>query len=181
MKRLALLSLSLAFAVGCGGSTNPPTEPVTGTVTLDGKAVEGAYVTFVADDSANQSAVGVTSAEGKFALTTFDADDGAMAGSYSIMITKFDTPDGGASPYGDAGGDPVISDDMSEAEADAARDDAYGASAEDMQKSQKAGAKHRPKNELPAWYAATSTSGFKATVPAGGTDVPLELSSKKKR
>jgi len=57
--RLAVL-LALAAVVGCSGNK------VTGELTLDGKPVDEALVTFVPVDSTGEQAFGVTDAGGKF-------------------------------------------------------------------------------------------------------------------
>src|SRR5262245_38254316 len=74
------LSLAVLLA-GCTTTTGPKTEPVTGTVTLDGKPLAGAQVVFQ-PKSGGQAASGTTDAQGKFTLTTFNAKDGAAVGSY---------------------------------------------------------------------------------------------------
>ena len=81
----------VALLVGCGetGDTNrPKTVPVTGSVTYNGQPVEGATVTFVTGGSGGRGALGTTDASGKFQLTTFEAGDGAIPGSYKVTIAK---------------------------------------------------------------------------------------------
>ncbi|HBE68227.1 MAG TPA: hypothetical protein DDW52_08775 [Planctomycetaceae bacterium] len=180
MKQLSLLSLAVALCVGCGGESNPPTSPVTGVVKLDGKAIEGAQIAFIADPSNpdNRAAAGVTDAEGRYSLTSFVSGDGAMAGKYNITVTKYDTPDGGANPYGDGAGQ-TIDENLSEEEQEAARDAAYAAGADDMAKSMKAGARQTPKNALPEKYAAITTSGLTFTVKDGeDNEFNIELQKK---
>jgi len=75
MMRTLLFSFAPLFAlaciVGCGGSTSTvATVPVTGTVTLDGKPVEGAAVSFAPKTKGCRAAFGRTDASGKFKLTT---------------------------------------------------------------------------------------------------------------
>lgn len=180
MKQLSLLSLAVALCVGCGGESNPPTQPVTGVVKLDGKAIEGAQITFTPDPSnpENRAAAGVTDAEGRYSLTSFVSGDGAMAGKYNIIVTKYDTPDGGANPYGDGGG-VSIDENLSEEEQQEAFDKAYAAGADDMAKSMKAGARQTPKNELPEKYAAITTSGLTYTVTEGDNEYNIDLTMKK--
>lgn len=96
MSRCAILSAACIAIVtfsGCG-SGNPKTARVTGTVTYQGKPVEGASVSF-ALESAPQFSTGVTDAQGKFTLTTFKSGDGALIGKNKVTITKVDG--GGAS------------------------------------------------------------------------------------
>lgn len=78
--------LAMAFLLsltGCGGS---PYVPVTGVVTLDGKAVEGAAVMFIPVADHHLPATGKTDANGKFTLKTNSAD-GAMPGDYLVTVT----------------------------------------------------------------------------------------------
>jgi hypothetical protein len=83
---VGLTILTLA-AVGCGGRYTP--VPVGGTVTLDGKPVEGATVTFhlVGDDAEGRLATGRTDKSGSFRLKTGN-EDGARPGEYKVVIVK---------------------------------------------------------------------------------------------
>ncbi len=78
--RCALL-VGLVGWSGCG-SNGLPTVFVSGTLKIDGRAVEGVEVQFV---SANFAAVGKTDAEGKFQL-----NPGAMPGPNKVCFRKFD-------------------------------------------------------------------------------------------
>ena len=92
--------LALLFLVGCGGgdaevANRPKTLPAGGTVTRQGQPVEGATVTFIPTSAgvpgqagAAPSATGITDAEGKFQLTTYEAADGAVPGSYKVTVVK---------------------------------------------------------------------------------------------
>lgn len=100
--RTALIVLLGIGLQGCGGSGRPKTVPVTGVVTLDGKPIEGANVTFYPDtgesaatggpqkktDAATRPATGTTDKEGKFTLKTFEEGDGALPGKYRVGIVK---------------------------------------------------------------------------------------------
>ncbi|MGO8688501.1 MAG: hypothetical protein ACLQLG_02620 [Thermoguttaceae bacterium] len=79
-----LLVLATA-AAGCG-SGHPARLPVTGTVTFRGQTVAEATVSFLSQTS--PIAWGSTDQQGRFQLTTFDANDGAAAGSYTVTIIK---------------------------------------------------------------------------------------------
>jgi hypothetical protein len=88
IRRLPLTGLALLVAAsGCGGSLTP--VPVSGTVTLDGKPVEGATVTFhaVGNDKEGKPATGETDKTGTFRLRTGTAD-GARPGEYKVVILK---------------------------------------------------------------------------------------------
>jgi len=78
-----------AFAfVGC--SSNPASYPevalVVGRVTLDGKPLEGATVTFA--PNSGRSSSGVTDSSGKYSLNYTGSIRGAMLGSHRVMIKK---------------------------------------------------------------------------------------------
>jgi hypothetical protein len=88
-----VLSIFLPFGIvltGCAKSS-APTYPVTGTVTLHGKPLSGAAVTFVpTDETQGAAASAFTNSEGKYALTTFQAGDGARPGEYRVKVSKQD-------------------------------------------------------------------------------------------
>ena len=145
MKQLLVFMACLAccvLAAGCGGgSSNPATAPVTGTVQLNGQAVEGATVTFVGEASP-RPATGITDAQGKFTLTSFKPNDGAPPGEYSITITKYPEAGAGTAP-----------------EVDTTKPDAmYGDGGPDAE---------GPANALPAKYATAVMTPLKETVTAG--------------
>ncbi|MCR9296183.1 MAG: carboxypeptidase-like regulatory domain-containing protein [bacterium] len=171
MLRQTLACAALALFVGCG-SSNPPTAQVTGTVTLDGNPVEGATVLFIPDDASNKAATASTQADGTYALTTFEAGDGAMPGSYKVKVHKFDLPEGGHNPYGES---PTAEDvkPMTQEEELAAMEAAYSAAAaKPSQKEEKA------KNALPQKYADQNTSGLSYTVTDSGGTYDIALTSK---
>ncbi|MDB5334627.1 MAG: hypothetical protein JWN70_246 [Planctomycetaceae bacterium] len=71
--------LCLTMSCGCsGGSSVPKPVPVSGTITLDGKPLQGARVTF---DSDQRPAVGITSDDGSYKLAL-----GALPGEYRVAI-----------------------------------------------------------------------------------------------
>ncbi len=152
-----LLVICLSLGLGCApaGPDRPDTFSVTGTVTHNGEAVEGAAVTF-APDGTGHAASGTTDASGKYTLTTFKADDGAVAGQYGVKIIK---TEGGADAGGDAGFEPV------EPGGAPALDDQGAEGAEDA----------GPKQLLPEKYADPSTSGFTAAVVEGSNTFDFAL------
>ena len=87
--RYLVCVVALALFVGCAqqSSDRPKTVKVTGTVTLDETAVDGATGTFH-PDAGGTAAVGKTDASGRFSLTTFESGDGAQPGSYKISVRK---------------------------------------------------------------------------------------------
>ena len=95
---LALFFAFTLFMVGCGPS-RPETAAVEGTVTYQGKPVEGARVTFYPPN--NRPAGGTTDVEGKFSLMTFSQDDGVILGECSVAISKqTGAPPSAAHPMG---------------------------------------------------------------------------------
>ena len=84
-RSLCLSIVLVGFLVGCGGE--PPLPSASGTVTYEGKPVEGATVTF-SNESAAVVATGKTDADGKFTLHTYLKGPGAMPGSYQVTVRK---------------------------------------------------------------------------------------------
>jgi hypothetical protein len=97
----ALLVASLVCLAGCGEEANIPEgmAPVTGTVTLDGKPLAGATVSFIPDGvTKGAGSYGVTSADGKYELQGTQGGTGAAAGYYRVIISKLVMPDGSPIP-----------------------------------------------------------------------------------
>jgi hypothetical protein len=84
-RELSGMTAALLLAgVGCGG--NRPV-PVRGSVTLDGRPVEGAMVLFLPEsEKAGRQASGLTGADGSFSLTTSRNGDGAFPGNYKVVV-----------------------------------------------------------------------------------------------
>ncbi len=92
-KMFAVLGAVVAVtcSVGCNSSEQanyPKTYPVSGIVTHKGSPVEGATVMFMGSGQDSKGAVGRTDASGRYELTTFVPGDGALPGSYQIVVTK---------------------------------------------------------------------------------------------
>jgi hypothetical protein len=88
----ACFAAALMFLAGCSGSDKwvdgrPPVYPVSGQVVYQGKPLEGASVTFSPLEGTHGGA-GQTDVEGRFSLTTFEANDGVPAGKYRVTVTK---------------------------------------------------------------------------------------------
>lgn len=78
----------MIFTAGCSKSeklNRLPVFKVRGKVTLQGKPVANADITF-ANAEANKSAFGKTDEEGEYQLTTYSSFDGAVAGKHSVSI-----------------------------------------------------------------------------------------------
>lgn len=82
-KCMAIASL-LALTAGCGNSRG--TVPVSGTVTHQGQPVSPGLITFVPDDGALPSAMSELDSSGRYRLGTLALRDGAMPGTYRVMI-----------------------------------------------------------------------------------------------
>lgn len=146
-----LIPISLAaictvpVMVGCFGGSDDPNRPavveVVGTVTHKQQPVEGATVLFVPADGGH-AATGITDASGKFQLRTFEPNDGAVPGQYSVAIFKYDM----------STANPELEDDL----ANELRPDN--------------GEPVGPTPLLPARYAEASTSGLTEEVSASGTN-----------
>jgi Carboxypeptidase regulatory-like domain len=93
MNRPRKLVVSILVTVGivltgCSNSSRLPTYPVTGTVTSQGKPVAGAVITFVPTGNEGEAASAITDSNGKYALTTWQAGDGARPGEYRVKVSK---------------------------------------------------------------------------------------------
>jgi hypothetical protein len=104
--RHVLKCVFIGVLVGLGGCNDGVTQsetaiPVTGTITLDGKPLEGASVTFIplaADQG--QGGVGSTDAAGKYEVTHFRTGKGLEPGEYRVAISKLVMQDGSPIPAG---------------------------------------------------------------------------------
>ena len=80
----------LLSSSGC--SPKLPTVPVTGTVTYNGKPLDGAQVSFVSKEEGGHGASGTTDAQGRFSMQTYLAGQksvaGAMPGDYGVTVIK---------------------------------------------------------------------------------------------
>ncbi len=77
--------LSAIVLAGCGSSGGEATSNVIGVVTYKGAPVADAGVTFTPEKG--RPASGITDAAGKFTLSTFAKDDGAVPGLHKVAIT----------------------------------------------------------------------------------------------
>jgi len=152
---LVLLGCVAALgAAGCSGTARPPTYPVSGTVTLKGKPLEGATIVFVPVAKGAEAASGVTDASGKYQLTTFVAGDGAQDGEYKIKVSKYDTT-----------------------KATAAEKKAYMTIEEEQKMSFAKDELPTPpaKNTLPKKYESEEASGIIHTVPKKASTLDIKI------
>jgi hypothetical protein len=150
MRRVRWSWLACAVAVAlaipaCGGDGK---VRVNGVLTLDGKPVEGAIVSFVpvAKDNGN-IATATTDKDGNFSLSTTKPDDGAFPGEYKVTVVYAEGPQ--APP-------------------------AQGMKEAFTAKKEKP--KNPPKYIIPAKYRDAAKTDLTQQVPTGGT-VKLDLKS----
>lgn len=90
MRAMRWAACLMMIAVGC---RSQGTSPVEGTVLLDGKPLAGATVQLV-PQSGGRDATGQTDAQGHFRISTFKPGDGAVPGTYKVVISPpIGTPD----------------------------------------------------------------------------------------
>ena len=175
-RRLPLLIFATALLSLCG--CGEKFVPVTGSVTIDGKAVAGASVTFLSDDGKHTSG-GTTDESGNFTLAS-GADPGVRPGNYKVTVTKYPKVEGSA-PTGDPAADKNYINQMK-------KEMAASKTGGPMIPNPKTGGMPQPgppggmtaggaKSELPAVYASIETTPLTVKVPPDGP-VKLELKSK---
>jgi hypothetical protein len=95
MRAVVVLNFLLVLCcVGCDSASEKPV-PAGGKVTLKGKPVEGAMVTF-SSKSGGRSATGKTEADGSFKLSSINTNDGAVPGEFLVTISKQEAKGGGS-------------------------------------------------------------------------------------
>jgi hypothetical protein len=96
MARHCVFVLFGAFVIGvlgCGGDSGPPkvdVHPVTGKVTVDGKALTGCTIVFSTENpevGAESGYSGELGADGSYTLTGNDGAAGAAPGKYKVTFT----------------------------------------------------------------------------------------------
>ncbi|MEX2559419.1 MAG: carboxypeptidase-like regulatory domain-containing protein [Pirellulales bacterium] len=99
--------MALVATLGCGDAARdaaPLTVPVSGSITMGGKAVEGAIVSFHTRSATGKSATGTTDEQGNFTLTTYlsprESPAGALPGEYEVLVAKMGLPAAGAAGPG---------------------------------------------------------------------------------
>ena len=78
------------FLIGCSGGSDADQVDiygVSGKITMSGSPVANATVTFSPKEK-QPLAMARTDANGQYTLTTNDANDGAAAGDYIVLVTK---------------------------------------------------------------------------------------------
>lgn len=84
---LVWMSLTLA---GCSGSDNVEVFPVRGVVRFEGKPMSGGgSISFIPSVSQQgKNAGGIIEADGTFVMTTYIEGDGAMVGTFRVIINQ---------------------------------------------------------------------------------------------
>jgi hypothetical protein len=158
--KLSALALAVAV-VGCGGGEGTHVElaPVTGVVTLDGKAVDGATIIFSPKGNAPLSTA-ITDLQGKFTMKTGSGRPGAAVGDHAVGVALSMTAGGSGPPPSSDGLAPPLPSELSGSQAAAQQ-------------------KYVPPRTVwvvPEKYSKPESSGLTVTVPSGGlTDHKLEL------
>jgi len=80
----------LCSIVGCGASDRVEVYPTKGVVVFLGEPMlGGGAISFVPlDGQVGKAAGGTIDKEGNFTMSTFDPDDGSMAGKFRVMIVQ---------------------------------------------------------------------------------------------
>lgn len=95
MRPETVLVLFLLVAGGCGGDSEQyETVPVSGVITCQGKPIANATVNFTPLAEAGRAtgrpgrvALGMTDQNGRFRLTTYENDDGAIVGRHKVTVS----------------------------------------------------------------------------------------------
>lgn len=90
MRNFLAIGLFLSLILtGCGGGVdNPPCSPVTGTITRGTTPVANADVVFHPQGTGDvgKAGTGKTDANGKFTISTYGKDDGALVGKHHVTV-----------------------------------------------------------------------------------------------
>jgi hypothetical protein len=78
-----LLACAVIYIAGCGDG-RPSRVPVSGTVLIDGRPLTRGYVKFVPANG--RPSVGKIGEDGRFVLTCYDGEDGAIPGTHRVQV-----------------------------------------------------------------------------------------------
>lgn len=157
-----LLAACCYLITGCSGSGRPAIAPVWGQVTYRGEPVADATVVYLCP-GAPRLAVGKTDDHGKYRLTTYEPNDGAMVGTHAVTVKKYKL--GPAEP--DASAANVES--MDQAGLSKAIEKSMHASAQHIARAEKAG------SAIPVKYSNAKTSDLHKAVVHGENIIDLNL------
>ncbi|MFL5244859.1 MAG: hypothetical protein ACJ8FY_22385 [Gemmataceae bacterium] len=147
----------IMLGVACSGSKKP--VKVEGIVKVGGIPTADVLVQFLSQEKDGHDANGTTDENGVFHLTTFNTNDGALPGSYKVIVAK-----------SKAGSDTVTK--ANPNDTDAMR--------KAMMEGMVNGARNRkaaPKSELPEIYSKAATTTLKYQIPYDGK-IEIEIPSK---
>ena len=107
--RLSVLSV-FSMSLGCGGGSDRyDTVPVSGVVTCNGKPLANGVINFTpmaeqgrSDGNRGRVALAKTDSNGKFKLTTYENEDGAIVGRHTVTISMGFSEETGASAKADS-------------------------------------------------------------------------------
>lgn len=148
---LAACGLLLIISAGCG-SSGPALYNVSGTVTYEGKPVEGASILFTPQQG--RPSMGATDASGKYTIST-NGKPGVGAGTYTVTITKQGGASGGEASAADM---PPAAEHLTEEEMAKMQQNMI----DKMRNASKERGKIKP--ALPEKYSNPQNSGLTATV-----------------
>lgn len=150
---IAVVVLLVAASIGCGPSA-PKLYPATGSVTFEGKPVDGASVVFIPQEG--RPSMALTDSSGKFTLTT-SGQPGAPVGTYTVTISKQSSAtveNAGSAPVPQATGGEPTEEDLKKMQAQQKQ----------MAEQMRAATKEPPKSLIPAKYASPVASGLSKEV-----------------
>ena len=88
---LLVSALVISAMLGCSSGVDedlPPVYPTTGVVFQNGSPLADATVMFTETFQDKRTAIGKTDVTGRFTLTTFSPNDGAIAGKHVVTVRK---------------------------------------------------------------------------------------------
>lgn len=92
-----VLCAALVLALPAMGCSRSPTVLVVGTLTHEGKPLEGATITFLNSRDSGLTAAGVSDANGHYSLHTYITSDqivpGALPDEYRVIVEKYKRPE----------------------------------------------------------------------------------------
>ena len=148
-------ALAVCVLSGCGGGGDTPAvASAGGVVTLKGAPVEGARVMFHPTAGGARTSYGTTDASGKFKMSTFGVNDGALLGHHKVTIVKAE----------------IATEKMSQADIEAMKQRGTSAMPGYDQMMGPGGAKEsaKPKMLIPDTYADKDKTTLEADVAADG-------------
>src|SRR5262245_13773770 len=91
-RRTVLIAVGMLVALGCSSKdrwqrARPAVVKAKGTITHDGQPLADAVINFL-PTSGSHAAFARSDAQGRFQLTTFDSNDGAVPGDYKVAVTR---------------------------------------------------------------------------------------------